>query len=229
MKKEILVAGATGRTGRIIVQKLIHRGINPRILVRDTAVVENLFGDKAQAYLGDVREVGSLLPAMDGVDTVISAVGAGIPVGKNCPKRVDFQGVANMVEAARQSGVRRFILISSIAVTNPKHPMNCFGKVLDYKLKGENALRDSGMDYVIIRPGGLTDTPGGGKKLIFDQGDQLTGMISRSDLAETCLCVLDCPGEMRLTFEVIESETDGRANCGDIFSSLVLDAALQRQ
>lgn len=224
MNEKILVAGATGRTGRIVVQKLIDRGEQLRVLVRDQDLAENLFGRDIHTHIGDVRQIESLLPAMDGIDTVISAiVGTRTPVGKNCPKRVDYQGVANLVQAALASDVRRFILISSIAVTKPGHPMNCFGRVLDYKLKGEDSLRNSGMDYLIIRPGGLKDTAGGKNNLILDQGDKIMDTISRSDVAEMCLLGLDFPGELRHTFEVIESDVEGPQNLEAIFASLVRD------
>jgi len=223
MNENILIVGATGKTGRILVQKLIDRGQQPRVLVRDQTLAENLFGSNIQAMIGDVRQIESLLPAMDGIDTVISAIGSRTPVGKNCPKRVDYQGVANLVQSALASGVRRFILISSIAVTQPGHPMNCFGKVLEYKLNGEDFLRNSGMDYLIIRPGGLKDTAGGKKSLILDQGDHIMGTISRSDVAELCLFALDCPGELRLTFEAVESDDEAPQKLEDCFSSLVKD------
>ncbi|MDF1520415.1 MAG: SDR family oxidoreductase [Brevefilum sp.] len=223
MNENILIVGATGKTGRIIVQKMLDRGDQPRVFVRDQALAENLFGGNVQAIIGDVRQNESLLPAMDGIDTVISAIGSRTPVGKNCPKRVDYQGVENMVQAAVDAGVRRFILISSIAVTKPGHPMNCFGKVLEYKLKGEDILRNSGMDYLVIRPGGLKDTAGGKKSLILDQGDHIMGTISRSDVAALCLFALDYPGELRLTFEAVESDDEGPQNLADYFSSLARD------
>ncbi len=224
MDKNYLVVGATGKTGRLIVQKLIDRGDKPRILVRNQTLAETLFGNLVDIYRGDVRQLESLLPAMESVDTVISAIGARTPVGKNCPKRVDFQGVANLVQAARASDVNRFVLISSISVTQPNHPMNYFGKILDWKLEGENALRKSGLGYAIIRPGGLINTSNEQNILIFDQGDKILGTISRMNLAETCLCAADHPNHLRLTFEVVESRQHSNQKCREILSSLKMDA-----
>jgi len=223
MDKIFLIAGATGKTGQIIVNKLIERGLKPRILVRDKDLAENLFGEKVDLYVGDVRQPETLMPAMDGVDIVISAIGTRTPVGKNCPKRVDYQGVANLVQSAKASHVHRFILISSISVTHANHPMNCFGKILDWKLEGENVLRESGLSYAIVRPGGLVDGSENQKLLIFDQGDNILGTISRAALAETCLCAADFPNNLHLTFEVVESEEDGIQSCGEIFTSLEMD------
>jgi uncharacterized protein YbjT (DUF2867 family) len=223
MDKNFLIAGATGKTGRIIVQMLLDRGDRPRILVRDQDLAQNIFGDQVDVYVGDVRQPESLLPAVSGVDILISAIGTRTPVGKNCPKRVDYEGVINLIQAARESGVQRFILISSISVTQPNHPMNCFGKILDWKLKGEDALRESGLSYAIIRPGGLVDSSESEKLLVFDQGDKILGTISRTALAETCLCAADYPHNLHITFEIIESEDYGIQRCSEIFSNLNMD------
>ena len=225
MDKKFLIAGATGKTGRIIVQKLLDRNDHPRILVRNQGLAENLFGGQVEIFQGDVRQPESLIPAMENIDIVISAIGARTPVGKNCPKRVDYEGVNNLIRTAMAVNVQRFILISSISVTHANHPMNCFGRILEWKLKGENVLRESGLSYAIIRPGGLVDASEGQKLLVFDQGDSLLGTISRTALAETCLCAADYPKNLQMTFEVIESEEYGTNRCNEVFSSLEMDPA----
>lgn len=220
MAQEILVAGATGRTGKIIVDRLIHQGDKPRVLVRRMLSAQKLWQKNVAYYQGDVREFQTLLTAMRGACAVISAIGAQSPVGKNCPKRVGYEGVANLVQAACSAGIKRFILISSIAVTRPEHPVNRFGHVLDWKFKGEEALRQSGLEYAIIRPGGLKDTPGGRGKLILDQGDRLLGMISRTDLAEICLHALKYPHPLHVTFEIIEADQKVKTGWRSQFAAL---------
>lgn len=223
MLNEILIIGGTGRTGRIIVNQLMANGITPNLLVRDPSKAEALFGEGLTYYVGDVRDYESLLPPMKGVKAVISAVGSCTPVGKNCPKRVDYEGVVNMVRAAQAMEVKRFILISSIAVTQPEHPLNRFGKILNWKLKGEEALRQSGLEYTIVRPGCLKDTPGGNHKLVFDQGDHIQGTLSREDLADTCLQVLNGLNNSPVTFEVVEADKKGHPNWAKLFAALVPD------
>lgn len=226
MDKIFLIAGATGKTGRIIVQMLLDRGVKPRVLVRDQDSAQNLFGDQVDVYVGDVRDPESLLPAVNGVDTLISAIGTRTPVGKNCPKRVDYEGVTNLIQAAKKSDVQRFVLVSSISVTHANHPLNCFGRILDWKLKGEDTLRESGLSYAIIRPGGLIDPTDDQKLLVIDQGDKITGTISRKALAETCLCAADYPQNIHITFEVVQSEEYGVHGCGEIFTHLEMDPIL---
>jgi len=223
MKHNILVAGATGRTGQIIVRKLVAKGQHPHLLVRDIPKAEDQFGSAVTLYQGDVRDPETLISPMEGVDTLISAVGTRTPVGGNCPKRVDYEGIANLVSAAQATGVQRFILISSIAVTHPEHPLNRFGKVLEWKFKGEEALRQSKLDYTIIRPGGLTDKPGGQCGLIVSQGDMFTGTLSRGDLAEISLRTLEYANLSRVTFEVIDACKRGRPNWPALFAELAPD------
>ncbi len=220
MGKNILVAGATGRTGRIIVRNLLRMGITPHVLVRDIGAAQKILGELVTYHRSDIRDLESLVPHFAGINTVISAIGTQTPVGKNCPKNVDYLGVVNLVKAAQTNRVERFVLISSIAVTHSEHPLNSFGNVLDWKLKGEETLRESGLRYTIIRPGGLVDKRNGKCGLIFDQGDRIMGTISRFAVAETCLNALQYPQFECTTFEVIESEKHGQPDWAELFQSL---------
>ena len=223
MIEKILVAGGTGRTGQIIVRDLIANGYHPHLLVRDLDKATALFGEDVTLHQGDVRDFETLLEPLSGMDVLISAIGSCTPVGKNCPKRVDYEGVANLVRAAQINRVGHFILISSIAVTHPEHPLNRFGKILDWKRKGEETLQHSGLNYTIIRPGGLKDTPRGGCALVFSQGDQALGTLSREDLAQICLQVLHGPAPSQVTFEAIEACQNQTSDWSELFASLVPD------
>jgi len=151
--------------------KLIQRGLTPLLLARDAEMAQEHFGADIVCHKGDVRMFETLVPAMKDITTVISAVGTRAPVGKNCPWRVDYEGIANLVHAAKLQGVQRFILISSIAVTRLSHPMYHFGRILEWKYKGEETLRESRLTYTIVRPGGLKDIPGKRHRIKFFQGD----------------------------------------------------------
>lgn len=201
--------------------KYLAAGGRPRILVRDQAKARNLFGEDAEMFVGDARSPETLTGAVTGCDTLISAIGSRSPVGPNCPKYVDYEGVTNLVRAAQTAGVQRFVLISSIAVTHARHPLNRFGRVLDWKRAGEISLEESGMNYTIIRPGALMDKMGDQNRLVFDRGDRLVGSVSRVDLAEACLQALRHTGSGRATFEMIENEHKGPPDWRALFSSLV--------
>ncbi|HEX7973414.1 MAG TPA: SDR family oxidoreductase, partial [Anaerolineales bacterium] len=196
------------------------------LLVRDVAKARRLVGDRPTFLRGDVRRPETLEPVFTSVNGVICAIGSRDLQGEENPQVVDYQGVQNLVSAAvgtkaRARGVlEHFVLVSSIAVTHPEHPLNQYGRVLDWKLKGEEALRASGLTYTIVRPGGLTDAPGGEHALLFDQGDRISGLISRADVAEVCVQALDEPKADNTTFEVIEAPGPASLNLSELFARL---------
>ncbi|CAN6272060.1 unnamed protein product [Urochloa humidicola] len=108
----------------------------------------------------------------------------------------------------------RFVHVSSAGVTRPERPgldlskqppavrLNKeLGSILTYKLKGEDLIRESGIPYTIVRPCALTEEPAGAD-LIFDQGDNITGKISREEVALICVAALASPNAVGKTFEV---------------------------
>lgn len=135
----------------------------------------------------------------------------------------------------------QFIAISSAGVTRPGRPgLNLeaeppavrlndqLGGILTWKLRGEDVIRASGIPYTIIRPCALTEEPGG-KALIFEQGDNIRGKVSREDIAELCLQALAQPKACNVTFEVKEAENNnGSQNWETLFSSLQPAAVVKR-
>ena len=233
MTDRVLVAGATGGVGSHIVRKLLGQGASVRILVRDVEKARRLFaGAEGSGALeivgGDVRQPATLIPAMGGVKHVLCATGSSTPIGSNSPQHVDYEGVRNLVDAAKNEGVERFLLVSSMAVTKPNHFLNAFGQVLTWKLRGENHLRASGVPYTIVRPGGLQNASGGQGGLIFDQGDRAQGMISREDVSEVCVRALGREDTHNVTFEVMNSDgpPPSPADWDRLFGALQPDAAL---
>lgn len=219
-----LVAGATGGTGRALVKNLLAQGYQVRALVRDAARAQQVLGDEVDYRVGDVRDIETLRPAMEGVDFVISAIGAGRSDPKNGPEAVDYGGVKNLASAAHEAGVQQFVLISSGGATQEDHELNkMFNNILRWKFKGEEALRSSGLTYTVVRPGGLSDNPGGEQQLIFAQGDNSAGRITREDVALICIQALQVPAARNRTFEAFSSETSGSNDWPTMFSALQPD------
>ncbi|NND55292.1 MAG: SDR family oxidoreductase [Gammaproteobacteria bacterium] len=220
----VVVAGATGGTGRALVRNLQDQGYAVRAFVRDTAKARVVLGDEVDYVQGDVRDIDSIRPAMTGATYVISAIGAGRSDPDNGPEHVDFGGVKNLTDAAVEAGVKQFVLVSSSGVTQEDHFLNkVMNNVLIWKFKGEEALRNSGMPYTIVRPGGLVNTPGGDEALVFAQGDTTTGRISREDVALICIAALGNPAALGKTFETYSSEESGANDWSDMFSALQAD------
>ena len=122
------------------------------------------------------------------------------------------------IKAYGGENLPQFVLVSSAGVTRPGRPginleeeppavklNDQLGGILTWKLKGEDSLRESGIPYTIIRPCALTEEPGG-KELIFEQGDNIKGKISREDIAKLCVQSLQESIACNVTFEVKKGE-----------------------
>lgn len=203
----VLVAGATGKTGRLILEQLRR---DPRFAIRpmarDVAAARKNVGAEYAWVAGDVTRPETLGPALTGVSLVLCAIGATERSGPNSPEHVDYGGVKNLTDAARAAGVRQLVLESSMGAGSGGGLLGMVlnllsGDVLKWKAKGEAHLRASGVPYTIIRPGGLTDDPAGQTGIVFRQGDERSGRIARGDVAEVMIATLDNPDALRKTFE----------------------------
>jgi uncharacterized protein YbjT (DUF2867 family) len=187
---KVLVLGATGGTGRLIVHDALEKGHSVVALVRSKARAPDLPG--ADIIEGDARDEGALMRALDGCDAVISSLGTGIS---------PFNEVSLLTEATHallpamaRSGVRRLVCISALGVGDSRgHGGFVFDRLFQplllrhaYKDKGrqEAAIRASSLDWVIVRPAMLTNGPArGGVRAIVDLADINGGKVARVDVA----------------------------------------------
>jgi len=217
--QRVLVAGATGRSGKIVVTLLKEQDAKVRGFSRNV--------DKAKAEIpgvewvtADVREPKSLKGIAKDVDYVVVALGSNSFRDKdNKPDLVDNKGVALLVDEAKKAGVKRFVLLSSVSVTDTevKQGMTDFQKlmrgVMAAKLAGENYLRASGVSYTVLRPVGLWDREAGQFPIGIMPGDVgVPGMITRGDVAAVAVNALVNPdaGNKTVTiFNVTHPRLDG--------------------
>jgi uncharacterized protein YbjT (DUF2867 family) len=233
----ILVAGASGRTGRYVVQHLQDDHLRFRAMTRnrDEAVRRLSAANPAVDWSRidwiecDVRDPAQVAAAMRGVDFVISVIGANTVGDDNSAEFVDYGGVRNLVDAALRENVQQFVLLTAIGVTDPAHPFNKVSKgALGWRFKGEEYLRASGLTYTIVRPGGLVNEPAGQKGLRLEQGDVwrplLRSTLSRDDLALVLIEVLRQPGARNTTFELVNDATAAPGAWRDQFATLKPDS-----
>jgi len=220
----VLVAGATGRTGTEVVTELLANGYRVRAFVRDVDKAREKLGEGIEYAHGDVREVATIETALEGVDALISAIGAGRGDPSNGPEFVDYGGVRNLADASAAAGLRQVVLVSSMGVTQEDHILNkMFNNVLSWKFKGEEALRASGVAYTIVRPGGLTNAPGGEFEVVFRQGDKEASAIPRVDVARVCVAALGSGDALGKTFEVNSGKNPPSVELADSFAALAKD------
>jgi uncharacterized protein YbjT (DUF2867 family) len=222
----VLVVGATGRSGPALLEALRAGGYTRvRALVRDPASARAKVAAGVELAQGDVRDPASLAKALDGVQYIVSALGSNtFNDPANSPEKVDYEGVRNLAAAAKAAGVKHYVQVSSLGVTHPNHPLNRFGKVMEWKLKGEDALRASGVPYTIVRPGGLGDGPGGKVGIRVGQGDTMaSGEIQRADVATVCVQALGNPDAVGKTFEIVGGEPGASVDWAAFFEPLKRD------
>ncbi len=206
MKPLVLVAGATGKTGTLVVRQLRAKGYPVRAFVRSAEKAAERLGPDVEAVVGDLRDTASIAATLDGVGVVVNAAGSGVPApDDNMPEHVDFEGARNLADAAAAAGVGHYVLISSMGATQDDHQLNrLFNNILIWKRRGEEAVAASGIPYTIIRPGGLNDGPGNEQTVIFEQGD-LPGLekaISRADVARVTVAAVRDEGARNKVFEI---------------------------
>ena len=203
----VVVAGATGRTGQLVVKHLKAEGFEVRAMVRSLEKGKSVLGEDVAMVQADVTQPSSLGPALDGVDFVISAIGR---AGESSPEVVDYAGSVALIDASKTAGIKKFIMVTSGGVTWRFHPLNWMSNnVLKWKRKAEIYLRASNLTHVIVRPnGGLNDKPAGTDRITFRQKDSFGGSISRDDVAVVCVKALEYPAADNKTFE-IQKDNDG--------------------
>ena len=162
--RRVLVIGATGRNGGAIVAALEAAGAKPRAMVRDLARAQEKAGPGVVRdwVIGDLRDPASLEAALQGVDVVINAAATTQMQGANGTAAVDRDGTRNLVAAAKRANVDRIVLITGMIVPYP--PQNLpppMAAGLADKRAAERLLEASGLEYVILRPTGIQDRPGG--------------------------------------------------------------------
>jgi uncharacterized protein YbjT (DUF2867 family) len=199
-KQKILVAGANGTTGRIVVQLLKDSDTyRPIAMVRKQEQKDRFEQEDVTAVLADLEKDLSL--AVKNADKVIFAAGS---KGKNVTG-VDQEGAKRLIDAAKDAGARKFVMLSSMGADNP----SVSEEMEDYLKAKQNAdeyLKASGLNYTVVRPGSLTDEEGTGK-IQLNKKIESFGKIKRADVAKTLVEVLEDDVMRNQVFEILAGET----------------------
>tara|TARA_R110000751_G_scaffold95381_1_gene186261 strand:+ start:1676 stop:2278 length:603 start_codon:yes stop_codon:yes gene_type:complete len=178
MTMNILVAGATGKTGRHLVEDLINQGHRPTALVRESSDTSDL-PEGVDLRQGDLTD---LQPGVcNGMDVVIFAAGSGGSTGADMTDKVDRDGAQKLVDLAGRAGVKRFVMLSSVGAdqTDPKGDLAHYLKA---KHAADEHLKASGLTYAILRPVALTDD-GRSDDVILGNDVDKSAKASRADVA----------------------------------------------
>jgi uncharacterized protein YbjT (DUF2867 family) len=209
---KVMVAGATGQTGRRVVAQLVERGIAVKALVRDLAKAQDsLPATGVEVVQGDVLQPETLTAALQDCTAVICATGAQPSFDVTGPYKVDFVGTQNLIKATKAAGISPFVMVSSLCVSNFFHPLNLFWLVLFWKKQAEDYLQKSGLTYTIVRPGGLRNEDNSDPIVIAPADSLFEGSIARSLVAQVAIDALSEPKAQNRIVEIVNRSEANQA------------------
>jgi len=223
----VLVVGATGSIGRLVVEEAIRHGYTTRALVRDRGKAR-ILPPEAEVIVGDVTRPDTLPSAVDGVDAVVLTLGSD-GASKVGAENVDYGGVRNVLNALG-SRASRIALMTSIGVTNRSGAYNRATEAHDWKRRSERLVRASGFPYTIVRPGWFDYNGPDEHRLVLLQGDTRQagdpsdGVIARGQIAEVLVRSLGSDQALRKTFELIATTGLAPGDFDALFAPLEKDA-----
>jgi uncharacterized protein YbjT (DUF2867 family) len=202
----VLVAGANGQLGRVIVRKLSASGIPVRAVGRDARKLEALRAPGVEVAPVDLMNLAALTEACRGVEQIVSTANNNMGKGPTSPAKIDLTAHQNLCAAARKAGVRRLLYVSAAGIDQDS-PVDVFR----IKWYIEDAIRRSGVPYVIVRPTAFMDVwvdqiiadaiRRKGSATIFGPGTARTNYIAVDDVAEFVVKIV---GRQEVVNEVIE-------------------------
>ena len=178
MNMNILVAGATGKTGLHLVQELIDLGQKPTALVRESSDTSAL-PEGVELRKGDLTNLQD--GVCDGMDAVIFAAGSGGSTGPEMTDKVDRDGAKRLIDLAGDAGVKRFVMLSSVGA-DQSDPTGEMAHYLTAKHEADEHLKASGITYFILRPVALNNDGRSVRVILGDEVD-ISAQASRADVA----------------------------------------------
>ena len=201
----VAVVGGHGKIARLLHPVLVRGGHIPVALVRNEAHRHELEALGAEVRVLDVEKEtsGAFARAFDGCRAVVFSAGAGTDGKVERKRTVDLEGSLKSIEACRPAGIKRFVQISAMAVDDPvpEDASPVWRAYIEAKRAADQALRDSQLDWTIIRPGRLNDDPG--TRRVTIGRDVPEGDIPRADVAAVIAAVLEDDGSIGRQWEVI--------------------------
>lgn len=197
--QRLAVSGASGKTGWRVVDEALQRGLTVRAIVRPESTLPPALAaaqreQRLEVHRLDLNSGEALLHALKGCTALVIATGARPSINLAGPLQVDAAGVQAQIQACRAVGLQRVVLVSSLCAGRWLHPLNLFGLILVWKRLGERWLERSGLDWTVVRPGGLSedDARAEAEGVVFSAADQQqSNSIPRRLVARVCLEALE--------------------------------------
>lgn len=209
----VLIIGGTRGTGLLIAQRLMRDGIAVRVLARNPVEARERLGPSCEVVAGDLTKPETLPRPIAGTSHIVFTAGrrSGRPTTEQQIRETEYLGVVNTLAAARRVGFSgRLLYMTSSGVTSRSFfawALNVYkGNTLLWRRRAEEAIRDTELNYTIIRAGVLLNRPGGRRAIRITEETlplSLRYRIARADVAETFVAALSHTNASRATFDVV--------------------------
>lgn len=187
--KNVLLAGATGYLGKYVAGELVRQNYVTKVIVRNKEKFIKSCVPVNEIFSAEVNDKGSMKNAFEEIDIVISTVGITRQKDNLTYMDVDYQANKNLLDLAKENGVKKFIYVSVLQGESLRHTAIC-----NAKEKFVDELKNSGIEYCIIRPSGffsdMTEFYNMAKKgrvYLFGDGQLKSNPIHGEDLATVCV------------------------------------------
>lgn len=228
-QRRVLVVGATGSIGRLVVDEALKAGHAVRALVRSLQAAKGL-PVNAERVQGDLTVRPSLDGALRDVDAIVFTHGSSRASAADA-EAVDYGGVRNVLETINGRPAR-IALMTAIGVTNRAAAYNRSTGIHDWKRRAERLVRASGLPYTIVRPGWFDYNAPDQHRLVFLQGDRRhagdpsDGVVARRQIAQVLVASLTSSAAARKTFELVAERGTAPQELEQLFVPLTTDPAV---
>jgi nucleoside-diphosphate-sugar epimerase len=203
----VAIAGGHGQIAMRLAKVLSERGDEAVGLIRNPDQSDDVRQAGAEPAVVDLEHASEddVAHAIAGSDAVVFAAGAGPGSGAARKETMDYGGAAKLIAAAKQAGIRRYVIVSSMGANSNARGDDTFSVYLRAKGRADDAVLASGLDATVVRPGSLTNDAGTGRVRLGASVPR--GQVTRDDVAAVLVAVLDSPGTIGRTVDLIGGNT----------------------
>src|SRR5918995_6897781 len=202
----VAIAGGHGQIALRLAKALSERGDEAVALIRNPDQSDDVRQAGAEPAVVDLEHASEddVAQAVAGSDAVVFAAGAGPGSGPARKETMDYGGAVKLIAAAKQAGVGRYVIVSSMGADPDLPGDDTFSVYQRAKGRADDAVRASGLDATVVRPGGLTNDPGTG---LVTLGENLpSGRVTRDDVAAVLAAVIESPNTIGRTVDLISGD-----------------------
>ena len=211
---KLAITGASGKTGYRVAEEAISAGYEVRLIIRSQSEIPDSIKGCERYVLSDTNGI-TLDYALKDCDSLVIATGARPSIDLTGPAKIDYLNVKKQVESCKRQNLKRVVLVSSLCAGKLIHPLNLFGLILIWKKFGERSLQESGLNWTVIRPGGLNENENDIKNqniLFSGENSQEEGSIPRRLVAKSCIEALKTKDSIGKIIEITSNEENPKTN-----------------